>query len=366
MLTTADVRIDLSANTSLSPESAQLDSHVNVLACDLNTGLGAGATIVAIIKDDVVSIVGADRPVDISDEAIWALSDVSPTDLGRFTRSAFQWHRSVVEDRPADIFVAPVHRSVDDGYIFVASLFDVQINEKMRAVEAKFDQRRALLTSYLEIWQTGRRRGQREGALEMALSSMRTGVVLLDEQSNVVFANAVADRMFMKADCIKLHRGRLLTTSLRDNVRLNVALQHVSTLLDAHGHDQRAPLLALERSDGTSLVLLALPLGAPASGRGDAITILHIVDPKIDFADHVRPLCRMYRLSRTETDLACLLARGVTLAHAAEIMRLKEQTARSTLRSIFYKTGTGRQTELVLLLLSRVVPTSSTLKIESF
>ena len=73
----------------------------------------------------------------------------------------------------------------------------------------------------------------------------------------------------------------------------------------------------------------------------------------------VEPACKLYALTPVETRLACLLARGVSLAEAAEAMHVREQTARSYLKQIFLKTETKRQAELVWLMLKSSVRTVS-------
>jgi DNA-binding CsgD family transcriptional regulator len=52
-----------------------------------------------------------------------------------------------------------------------------------------------------------------------------------------------------------------------------------------------------------------------------------------------------------EGRLADMLAAGKELKSAADHLKMSEQTARTHLKSIFQKTGTNRQTDLVRLIL---------------
>ena len=58
----------------------------------------------------------------------------------------------------------------------------------------------------------------------------------------------------------------------------------------------------------------------------------------------------LYSLSRREADLAFSIANGATPQDYARDAKLEISTVRSQLKSVFLKTGTHRQTELVRLL----------------
>ena len=57
-----------------------------------------------------------------------------------------------------------------------------------------------------------------------------------------------------------------------------------------------------------------------------------------------------FALTDREADVTCLLAEGMTITDAARTLSMRTGTARVHLRSIFEKTGTNRQAELVALL----------------
>jgi DNA-binding CsgD family transcriptional regulator len=59
----------------------------------------------------------------------------------------------------------------------------------------------------------------------------------------------------------------------------------------------------------------------------------------------------LYALTPTEAQLTALLMQGVSLAEAADQLRVSRHTIRNHLKNIFAKTGAGRQAELVRQLL---------------
>ncbi len=61
---------------------------------------------------------------------------------------------------------------------------------------------------------------------------------------------------------------------------------------------------------------------------------------------------RLYSLTGAEAELVKLLVEGASIRQAAERRGVATATARSQLKSVFSKTGTKRQGELVQLVLS--------------
>ena len=67
---------------------------------------------------------------------------------------------------------------------------------------------------------------------------------------------------------------------------------------------------------------------------------------------HIAPLQIRYGLTPSESRLALRLATGESLRVAAAALDISYETARTTLKRVFEKTGTHRQTELVIVILS--------------
>jgi DNA-binding CsgD family transcriptional regulator len=62
-------------------------------------------------------------------------------------------------------------------------------------------------------------------------------------------------------------------------------------------------------------------------------------------------LAKTFRLTPAEAKLACVIARGASPEIAAGELKISRETARNQLKSVFAKTDTHRQSELVALLL---------------
>ncbi|MEN8161730.1 MAG: hypothetical protein ABFS41_16795, partial [Myxococcota bacterium] len=76
-----------------------------------------------------------------------------------------------------------------------------------------------------------------------------------------------------------------------------------------------------------------------------------IADPKQRSGDPVQVLRELFGLTESETRLAGLLTADCSLKEAAGLLGITETTARGVLKSIFAKTGTNRQADLLRVLL---------------
>jgi DNA-binding CsgD family transcriptional regulator len=99
--------------------------------------------------------------------------------------------------------------------------------------------------------------------------------------------------------------------------------------------------------------LLVLPLGARHRFSGGwqrpaALAIFSGFGPSTQLLPLV--LREMYGLNRSETRLALCLADGSRLAAVAATLRITRETARTTLKVVFRKTGANSQAKLVRLL----------------
>jgi DNA-binding CsgD family transcriptional regulator len=79
---------------------------------------------------------------------------------------------------------------------------------------------------------------------------------------------------------------------------------------------------------------------------------MFISDPETSQPTNLERLTAMFALTPAESRLADHLIHGKSLIEAADTLGITQQTARVHLKRIFGKTYTGRQSELMRLLLS--------------
>jgi len=102
-----------------------------------------------------------------------------------------------------------------------------------------------------------------------------------------------------------------------------------------------------------ALNISALPEGnAFGAGADVARAIVFVTDTAQPAIVDTPMLKRLYSVTDAEARVAKALCSGGTLAEVAERLGVSEATVRTQLQSVFRKTGTARQPELVRLLLS--------------
>ena len=101
----------------------------------------------------------------------------------------------------------------------------------------------------------------------------------------------------------------------------------------------------------------ALPIAQPAGGRlillpPERLVLVQILEfgSKGLAAEDLAPLAPAFGLTPSEVALCRRLLLGESLVDAAEQLGISQETARTRLKTIFQKTGTSRQAELMLLL----------------
>lgn len=194
--------------------------------------------------------------------------------------------------------------------------------------------------------------GERDAFTE-ALDGLAFGVVLVDESGHVRHANQRARTLFQDGEGLRLH-GRQLCTPQAAETEILRRLIH-DAVQASLGLGGGAGSMALPRASHLRPLLVQVyPLRAAAgdalttaSGKARALVAVH--DP-----DDVPPapaalLRQAFGLTPAETRLVVALAQGTRLSEAAEMLSLSKETVRNQLKSVFAKTDTHRQSDLVRL-----------------
>jgi DNA-binding CsgD family transcriptional regulator len=180
-----------------------------------------------------------------------------------------------------------------------------------------------------------------------ALDDTPRAIVFVDCAATVWMTNASANDIISQADGLCVIRGQLRATSSNDDSKLRQSLDLVSR--------KKFKWVALSFYREKSITELKLVLTASNTLRRfedhDDLILVTISNRgrKLDLDPDV--LSRCYGLTRCEANFACCLGWGDTVEQAAERLLISSNTARTHLKRVFMKTGTNRQSELVLLLM---------------
>jgi DNA-binding CsgD family transcriptional regulator len=180
------------------------------------------------------------------------------------------------------------------------------------------------------------------------LNAMRLPAIALDHRGFVVDANAAAEVVF--DDNIKIKDRRLF---IRDVAARTLLKDTIDQLKDLPRLDS-LPLepVIVPRMDKLPVIVRIWPFEGPSHPPVQEVRVLltlNALGPRPGASAAI--LAKTFRLTPSEAKLACIIARGAPPDIAARELKISRETARNQLKSVFAKTDTHRQSELVALLL---------------
>ncbi len=186
-------------------------------------------------------------------------------------------------------------------------------------------------------------------ASEAALDQMGQGIFLLDPFGRVTVANRLAEALVAQRDGLCLScDGRLRGARSEDSAELGKAVAL------AVGTPPRGSTLALRRPSGKrELAVRVLPLSAEqeAFTVQAARALVMVTDPEDSRPDPLATTAQLYKLTKMETAVAAGLLAGKTPREIAEMRDLSLATVRTHLRSLYARTRTRGQGDLIALVL---------------
>ena len=225
-------------------------------------------------------------------------------------------------------------------------------NEQIRLFEAAVPHIARALRIHRQLWTLN----HVQGPMPERFEGMHQGAVLVDADANVLFINAAARSLLDAGEGLVLKGGCLATSDGADSLRRLIgscgrAIGPIRGRLggefDVQRGSQRAALrltVTPLRSKNPATEISWLGLRAP-------VAIVTIADPELSQRRLAQDLHKRYGLTAAEAGLAAEIVKGDGREAAAKRRGISVATARSQLSSIFEKTRTHRQAELVHLLL---------------
>ena len=184
------------------------------------------------------------------------------------------------------------------------------------------------------------------------LNRLRQAVLLADELGKVYFANRSAEQIVEDGTGLRIVNGTLHAAGNDEDSTLQKALAACVATATA-GAAPASRRIRMSRPGRRPLSVLMIPLRpqAPWARLYRPSVILFISDPERKVPLRSAFLREEYGLTRAEAALALEILAGHGLHAAAERLHISISTARTHLASIFRKTGTRRQAELVRTIL---------------
>jgi DNA-binding CsgD family transcriptional regulator len=187
--------------------------------------------------------------------------------------------------------------------------------------------------------------------LDQTAGQLAIGSMLLDDAARVLLKNVVSDRILQQRDGLYLRNGVLHCHDAADDRALRALIQRMTR--PAAGPEAATPpqqLMQVRRAGGErgwSLLLRSSRAQPGLEESASATVTLLLRDasrtPEVSDAS----LIELLGLTRAEAALAVCLVRGQSINEAAVSLGISRNTARTQLASIFARTGTNRQPQLV-------------------
>ncbi len=178
------------------------------------------------------------------------------------------------------------------------------------------------------------------------LDMLTCGLVRIDGDWRLEYANAAARVVLAAEDGMALVQGRIEVRPPYQQRRATAWLAEMAPC---------APL-AVARASGRPAYLIDRLDTTARARAGEVQHRLVIVDTSRPIVVSVEGLTAVFGLTTMEARLAATLAGGATLHEFAHSQRVAVSTARSHLESVFAKTGTRRQAQLVAAALRCAAP----------
>lgn len=236
----------------------------------------------------------------------------------------------------------------------------VQLVPPMEAAIARCAELRSRVSSSLDSAEGETAGSIDEAYLEALLEQFGFGVIIINEHKKVVRRNSAAQKLLTLGDLISFEGDQIVAGRSEDTAELE---QFIDQLLLGDDADAQANVLTLGRSiPGRHLQLWGAPLrksGTSVTTEESPWAVLLVADPDEEIPLPAHILKSMYGLTATEARLAEALVNGLSVEQFAKKSKTSYNTARSHLKSIFVKTRTNRQVDLVRLL-SKLLSSLST------
>jgi DNA-binding CsgD family transcriptional regulator len=189
--------------------------------------------------------------------------------------------------------------------------------------------------------------------LESALDAFEHAVFGLDREGRVVLSNRHAEALARSATCIRLTNGRLIATHPAQNAQFQALLSEMINAGNSINLSSGGAMLLHNNSVANRLRVTVTPLRSTLPGSAVQLAALvFLSDPDARPQSRTATLRSLYGLTPVEARVAELLLEGLDVRAVSEALGMTLETTRFRVKQVLAKTGAGRQSELIRLMLS--------------
>jgi DNA-binding CsgD family transcriptional regulator/PAS domain-containing protein len=190
----------------------------------------------------------------------------------------------------------------------------------------------------------------RSRSFDILLDSLPQGVILLGAGGNIIYMNRAAGQLCEVHDGLLATSAGLAAESPVESANLqSLVSSAVSTSL-GEGLGAGGGL-QISRKSAVPLNVVVSPVrGLPTDFSETVRAVVYVIDPTLRVRPRNELLQAIFNLTPAECRIALLIADGVATSDIREMVGITANTLRTHLASIYRKTNTERQAQLVKVL----------------
>lgn len=183
------------------------------------------------------------------------------------------------------------------------------------------------------------------------LDRIRAGVFVVDASGNISYSNRAGNEIVRAGDYLRSAGGKLSARQSEANQLLQEALRAAGDGDGDAAISNKSVAMPLLAADGTRYLANLLPLKRRRAAGIDAkaTAAVFVQKAEIELPNQPEVIASAYKLTKTELQVLLALVQLGGGPEIAEALGVGSGTVKTHLRSLFRKTGTKHQTDLVRL-----------------
>jgi DNA-binding CsgD family transcriptional regulator/PAS domain-containing protein len=187
----------------------------------------------------------------------------------------------------------------------------------------------------------------------VALDLYARGVILIDAESRILFMNKSANGLLARREGLVATGQGLSAEDPRESSVLHGLIRAAIATSAGVGVEKSGTMLISRKGKLPLRVLVSAASGlARAMQARRAWAVVFVSDPAKDSRPQATLLTEKFGLTPAECRIGLLIADGFSLREISDNLRISRNTIKTHLSSVYSKTGTKRQSQLVRVLLS--------------